>query len=72
MFNIKTTTNLDTILKGFNKTVDDLNTFINNKCESTRDLKEKVTSLEEEIKHNKDEIAKANNILSNINSLLGK
>lgn len=72
MFNIKTTTNLDTILKGFNKTLDELNSFIEDKCDETTNLKIQVMDIGVTIKENTKDIDKANTVLNNIRKIIGE
>lgn len=74
---------LDSILSGFTKTLEELNTFVSTKKEENIKIKNDIVILQDNYKKeltklqdtsdtNNNEVAKAESVINNINNIIGK
>ena len=63
---------LDSILSGFTKTLDELNTFVSSKKEENQNIKQEIFQLQGTLNVNNMEVDKAESVIKNINSIIGK
>lgn len=62
---------LDSILSGFTKTLDELNTFVSSKKEENQNIRQELFRLQGTLAINKAEIDKAESVINNINNIIG-
>ena len=62
---------LDSILSGFTKTLDELNTFVSSKKEENQNIKQEIFQLQGTLTINNAEVDKAESVIKNINSIIG-
>lgn len=84
MFTLKKSIkSLDSILSGFTKTLEELNTFVSTKKEENIKIKNDIVILQDNYKKeltklqdtsdtNNNEVAKAESVINNINNIIGK
>lgn len=63
---------LDSILSGFTKTLDELNSFVSTKTEENQKITQEIIKLQDTFFENKEEVDKAESVINNINSIIGK
>lgn len=72
MFTLKKSIkSLDSILSGFTKTLDELNTFVSSKKEENQNIKQEVARLQGTINVNNMEVDIAESAIKNINNIIG-
>lgn len=62
---------LDSILSGFTKTLDELNSFVSSKKEENQNIKQEIFQLQGTLAINNAEVDKAESVINNINSIIG-
>lgn len=73
MFSLKNSTkSLESILSGFTKTLEELNTFVSSKKEENQYIKQEIFQLQGTLNVNNMEVDKAESVIKNINSIIGK
>ena len=73
MFTLKNSIkSLDSILSGFTKTLDELNSFVASKNEENQNITQEIIKLQDTFFENKEEVDKAESVINNINSIIGK
>lgn len=63
---------LDSILSGFTKTLEELNSFVSTKNEENQKITQEIIKLQDTFFENKEEVDKAESVIDNINSIIGK
>ena len=72
MFTLKNSVkSLDSILSGFTKTLEELNTFVSSKKEENQNIKQEIFQLQGTLNVNNMEVDKAESVIKNINSIIG-
>lgn len=73
MFSLKNSTkSLESILSGFTKTLEELNSFVSTKKEENQNIKQEIFQLQGTLAINNAEVDKAESVINNINSIIGK
>lgn len=62
---------LDSILSGFTKTLEELNSFVPTKKEENQNIKQEIFQLQGTLAINNAEVDKAESVINNINSIIG-
>ena len=62
---------LDSILSGFTKTLEELNSFVSSKKEENQNIKQEIFQLQGTLNVNNMEVDKAESVIKNINSIIG-
>lgn len=62
---------LDSILSGFTKTLEELNSFVSTKKEENQNIKQEIFQLQGTLAINNAEVDKAESVINNINSIIG-
>ena len=60
---------LDSILSGFTKTLEELNSFVSSKKEENQNIKQEIFQLQGTLNVNNMEVDKAESVIKNINSI---
>lgn len=72
MFTLKNSVkSLDSILSGFTKTLEELNSFVSSKKEENQNIKQEMFKLQGTLAINKSEVDKAESVINNINNIIG-
>ena len=72
MFSLKNSTkSLESILSGFTKTLEELNSFVSSKKEENQNIKQEIFQLQGTLNVNNMEVDKAESVIKNINSIIG-
>lgn len=72
MFKFTIKKSLGDILSGFNKTIEELNSFISDKEVENTSINDELNMLQKKYYDNEDEITEALQALNNIKNILGK
>ena len=72
MFKFTIKKSLSDILVGFNKTIEELNSFISDKEIENKDIDEELGMLQKKYYDNEDEITEVMTALNNIKNIVGK
>ena len=73
MFSLKNSTkSLESILSGFTKTLEELNSFVSTKKEENQNIKQEIFQLQGTLNVNNMEVDKAESVIKNINNIIGK
>ena len=72
MFSLKNSTkSLESILSGFTKTLEELNSFVSTKKEENQNIKQEIFQLQGTLASNSAEVDKAESVINNINNIIG-
>ena len=72
MFKFTVKKSLSDILGGFNKTLEELNSFISDKEIENKSIDDELGMLQKKYYDNEDEISEATQALNNIKNIIGK